>query len=275
MNEFSQPERPLIICGMGRSGTTLIKSLVLTAPGVIIYPEPQHECLAATFQLLEAVRKLYRGRGSGWRKIDDARAERNVSFILRHVLCGIEGNIAAAPRRIGFRYGFKQPNAEGYFQRWETLLGSIAPIYLYCYRDPIDVYDSYLSMPWGNVTPESFQERLEGSLSAVLEMLETVPGRTFLLPVHQISADRSFRTAAIGWLFRVLGLPMEERTEAFVREWPAVNSRSNISQPASVASDEKERRREVLAVELRQSQLLRQFLEVAGGHPISQTVMKS
>ena len=64
-------QSPIIVCGMGRTGTTLIKGVLNTADDLTVYSELKHGCLQATLALLDEVRELYRERSAGWRKIDD------------------------------------------------------------------------------------------------------------------------------------------------------------------------------------------------------------
>lgn len=255
----SDDHRPVIVCGMGRSGTTLIKGILNTAGNLTVYSELKHGCLQATLKLLDEVRDLYRERSAGWRKTDDERAERNVSFILRHTLCGISGVTDPGRCLAKPRFGFKQPNAELYFEKFEELLGSIAPWYLYCWREPIDVYESYLSMPWGDTKPDRFKEELEASFGAAVNLLGKVRDRAVLLPVHTLSADQEHRTRIFTEMFDRIGLDLSHRTEEFLAEWPPVNTRDKVSAPPSVAPDEKQRRLEILEGYLEGNQTIEKF----------------
>jgi len=249
---------------MGRSGTTLIKEVLNTASNLVVYSEPRHACLHATLSLLEEIRDLYRERSAGWRKIDDESAEQNVSYILRHTLCGISGVTAPGRCTSKQRFGFKQPNAELYFEKYEAVLGSIAPWYLYCWREPIDMYDSYLSMPWGNSKPRPFRKELRSSFDAALHILEKAPERTILVPVHRLSSDEGYRTRFFSGIFDSVGLEASARTEQFLSEWPPINTREKVSAPPSIDAAAKHRRLQSLKKTLEGDATFARFYEEAG-----------
>jgi len=226
--------RPPVICGMGRSGTTLIKALVMTGADVVIYPEPRHTCLGRALDLLEEVRELYGRRGPGWQAMGEGRVEQILAYILRQVLCGIAGNSDPVRCSSRLHWGVKQPNGERHFDRLEGVLGNMAPFYLYCCREPLGVYESYLVMEWGDLVPKAFLKKLKESLETVLRMLEVAPGRTVLLPVHLLSAEVGYRRQAVGQLFRTLGITPADRTEEFVESWPPANTRDQAPAPSRV-----------------------------------------
>lgn len=248
---------------MGRSGTTLIKEVLNTAINVVVYSEPRHACLQATLSLLEEVRYLYRERSAAWRKIDDERAEQNVSYILRHTLCGISGATDPEGRMVKPRFGFKQPNAELYFERYEAALGSLAPWYLYCWREPIDIYDSYLSMPWGNTKPRPFRKKLESSFDAALHILKKASERTVLVPVHRLSSDQEYRTRFFSEIFDRFGLEASARTEQFLSDWPPINTRDKVSAQPSIEAAVKRQRLRNFEKTLKGSTIVARFREVA------------
>ena len=161
------------------------------------------------------------------------------------------------------RFGFKQPNAELYFERFEAALGSIAPWYLYCWREPVDIYDSYLSMPWGNTKPRPFKIELESSFDAALHILEKEFERTVLVPVHRLSSDQEYRTRFIWEIFDRIGLEASVRTEQFLSEWPPINTRDQVSAQPSIEAAIKRRRLRNFEKNLKSSTIVARFREEA------------
>ncbi len=51
------PTRPIIACGMARSGTSLLGQFIKTSPDVVIFPEMNPANTPAIFELLSQVRR--------------------------------------------------------------------------------------------------------------------------------------------------------------------------------------------------------------------------
>ena len=230
---------------MPRTGTTLIGQLLKTAgtapdgstdsarEHVRIYPEMHPLSTPSLFGLFREIREML--LWPGWRDVDAATVDVRMLELLRAVWrCA---RPLAGPPDEGYeRFGLKQPNAELYAAEFRAALGSIEPLWLYCIRDPVAVYESNLRAmgQWGDEKPRDFADRFHRSLDAIA----TVPTehRT-ILDIDALSADQEVRKKSLDELLQFVDVPATARTAGFIERWPSVNRRTADSPPA-VEEDE-------------------------------------
>ncbi len=208
--------RPVIVGGMPRSGTTLLRRLLNTADELFLYPEMNPARLPSLFPFLDELRGfLGRKRLHVGPEVIDAR----ISHLLRTVLAtGLRrrDDLADHPR-----YGFKQPNAELHHEAFARALGTCRPRWVLTVRDPVAVYSSNLT--WsnhGDRSPEAFLEQQVRSAQAGLGI---DPADRFVVDIDTLTDDPDTRPARVAALFGFLDLPVGSVTEKFVLEWPSTN----------------------------------------------------
>lgn len=185
MTHESEPSgtkaRPLIVVGMGRSGTRMCANILANSLDVELQGELGGQSGAALLGWLEAVR-TERGEAAG-----DGYALAREAFRI------------AAPGRTYVRdtarwFGHKTPRHERHFRQYERLFGQPGreAVYVYCIRNPFDVWRSYRAMPWnGFATVDGFVDAWTRSARQYEAMCATVPGRvlTFNLDAMLAATD--------------------------------------------------------------------------------------
>lgn len=234
--EIPQPTRPIIVCGMARSGTSLVGQLIKASGNAVIFPEMSPHSTTAIFDLLPQVRATIRAQR--WRPFSDADIEARVVELLRRIWGA--GRDPELHDDVGQpRFGLKQPHAEELRARFVTTLAAFPPQWVYTVRDPVAIYDSTLRMSaGGDLSPGQFAERFENSLSQIEELVATGDGFTF--QADRAAGNPEYRLMRSRRLYEFLGLPFGAAAERFVDKWPQINtsSGSNVGQltPEEVAA---------------------------------------
>lgn len=244
--------RPLMICGMPRSGTTLIGQVMKTGDRdsdgsvsdtkehVRIYPELDPGKVAEQFALLGSLGKLL--TSTTWRNFTEELISERKLELLRAIWRSGRPD-RGAPDEGHERFGLKQPNGELFYRRYRKALGEYSPIYIYCVRTPDDVYRSNLNTmgKWGDIGPSGFRRKYKKSLSAVAKM---EPSDVAVVDIDRLTADEATRRKAIQALFTFCDVEYTDRTERFVTDWPAVNrgSREGIESMSGAEVDRRVQR---------------------------------
>lgn len=224
--------RPLIVCGMPRSGTTLIgqlmksgdtdldRSISYEKEHVRIYPELNPGRLVAQFDLIETIGDVLGAMAWRLEFDDDTIAARKLELLRAIWRTGRPAT--GAPDEGHERFGLKQPGGELFYTQHQQALGSVSPIFVYCLRSPGDVYRSNLETmgSWGDVSPRRFLHKYRKSLTAI-ERFE--PEDVFVFDVDLASTDLDTRRSLTRSLFAFCEVEYTHRTERFVTDWPAVN----------------------------------------------------
>jgi hypothetical protein len=213
------PTRPVVVCGMPRSGTSLAGQIVKKADGVVIFPEFSPAAVPAMFDTLAQTRDML--SSAPWHGFPAELVDARIVELLRRMwAAGRPAERAEDPEAPVF--GLKQPNAELYHERFAVELGRYRPRYVYTVRDPAAMYDSLLRMAaWGDLTPRAFRLRLELSFDAAAELAASGDG--FVLNVARATADVEYRERRCTELMAFLDLEPAARFANFLRAWPPVN----------------------------------------------------
>ncbi len=133
MAPVASPTRPIIVCGMARSGTSLLGEFIKTSPDVVIFPELDPASTPAIFELLRQV-----GRTLGfpsWRPFTECDVEARVVELLRNIWgSGRDWDVHDDTGQR--RFGLKQPNAEELHEDFAAVLGEFSPQWVYAIRKP-------------------------------------------------------------------------------------------------------------------------------------------
>ncbi|MCX7896009.1 MAG: sulfotransferase [Thermoanaerobaculum sp.] len=257
------PQPPLLVCGLPRSGTSLTRDLLNTTANILILDEFPKGRFASFFSLAREVAAADSGYET-WRKTNATRHLR-----LLDLLATTWAVVSREPLWRAFRQGkvqrvgMKTPLAELDYGEYEELLGELAPHLVYCWRPPLAVYESLLSLAWGSHhTPEGFTELLVRSLRSVLDLWAKAPQRVFVFQVAQTSSP-SLRKRHVARLLHFAGGKRTWKTVSFVRRWPAVNAREK-GPPSELPEVERKRRLDHLQVCLRESPELMELVRPLG-----------
>ena len=175
--------KPLIVFGMGRSGTRMCANILNNSQAVELQGEIGGPAGTKMMAWLEAIR-LQRG---------DADHER----MYRLARSAFRDSAASRPleRPEARWFGHKTPRHERHFRRYEVVFSDPAcpAHYVYCLRNPFHVWRSYRAMPWNKFKDvRAFLEAWNRSVHMYENMLQVAPGRvlTFNLDEMIRAADR-------------------------------------------------------------------------------------
>jgi hypothetical protein len=229
--------RLFVVCGLGRSGTTLVGALLNRSPLVEVCNEIPHLSLFPAFG--ELVRQ-YRGWAGAmqqnpyeaWRGLGPEVVERRAEDLFVAFARALKPEVPpgsarwdAAPKPEARVLCLKRPELELDADPYETLFGEGRPGYVYCIRDPVGIFASTLAVPWGaGQDPAAFALKLGRSVAAIARLAEAPPpGRVLVVNVDAAFRDTGVRESLVRRLLAFVGVPPCEAVERFVREWPPVN----------------------------------------------------
>lgn len=243
----------LIICGMPRSGTTLMGELMRQCPGVDVISEPPALSRFTAFselavQYLAWHDEIMGAESQRWRNIDEHTAQRRMDEQLISFCYAFRPNVpgqtmgefdGSRPRIEDVEtVCLKQPNAELDVLFHEQNFRTMRPKYLYCLRDPRKAYRSLLSMQWGaGTSPDAFLDVLARSLSH-LGRIPDAEDRVRVINVDHFASDREARLARLPDVLRHFGLTVGIDAMKFVAEWPAVNRTKDTWDTREVAESD-------------------------------------
>ncbi len=256
---------PVIVCGLPRSGTSLTRDLLNTSRNVLILDEFPSQRFSALFSLAEQLAQVDREQVEAWRNLSGERLARALELVATAWALASRKHLWQRFRAGRFdRIGMKTPLAELDYEVYERVLSGCAPFLVYCWRPPLDVYESLLSLSWGaHHTPESFLGTLEQSLGVILRLLRDHPGNIFVFDVARTRLSLQERKRVVASLFSVVGARKTWRTFRFLRRWPTVNPRGK-GPPSPLGFEEKQARLSALERLLERSEVLAHFSAVSG-----------
>ena len=212
--------RPIIICGMARSGTSLIGQLLKTSPDIVVFPELSPASTGAQFDLLSQIRSTIRAQP--WRPFTDEDIQARVVELLRRIWsAGRDPDLHDDTGQR--RFALKQPHAEDFANQYERVLGDARPQWVYALRDPIAIYDSTLRQAaWGDIEPDRFLDIFLRS-TATARTLKAA-GDLLIFDVSRGTQHGAYRAKRTEELFAFLGLAPTPAMRSFVSAWPEVNT---------------------------------------------------
>jgi hypothetical protein len=212
------PSKPVIVCGMARSGTTLLGAMVRTCGDIVLFPELSPHSTPALFDLLAQVRATLASQK--WRPFTETDLDARIVELLGNVWAA--GRDEDAGDLATTRFGLKQPHAEELHEEFSAVLGRFAPQWVYAVREPGAVYESTLRMAkWGDIDPHSWAQRCQRSFAAALHLRDRGDLIAFDIPRAADDAEYRFRRAFEVKDFLGFGKPRGLRP--FLKGWPAIN----------------------------------------------------
>lgn len=212
--------RPVVVCGMARSGTSLVGQLLKTSPDIVVFPELSPASTPAVFDLLTQVRHTIHAQS--WRPFSAEDIEARVIELLRRVWgAGRDPDMHDDTGQR--RFALKQPHAEDWAEHFHASLPTYPPQWVYTYRNPAAIYDSTLRQAgWGDISPDAFMETFLRSVSTARRLADR--GDLFAFDVERATTEKGHRLDQIDGLFSHLELTPTGRTTRFVENWPQVNT---------------------------------------------------
>ena len=198
------PDRagPLIVCGMGRSGTRMCANILSNSSEVELQGEIGGPAGSKMLGWLEAAHAQSPAD-------DPHRVYRLARVTFR------EGSAGRPQDRPDARwFGYKSPRHERYFQRYEVLFADPErrARYVYCLRNPFHVWRSYRAMPWNKFRDvREFLPAWLRSVQTYEAMIDAAPDRVSLFNLDAMvrSPDR------LEWLTPTLLAPLALSPDTF------------------------------------------------------------
>ena len=213
--------KPLIVFGMGRSGTRMCANILNNSRDVELQGEIGGAVGSKMMAWLVSVATQKQAPEPG-RMYGLARSAFRDSTPSRPMV---------RPRARWF--GHKTPRHERHFARYEAIFNDPArePHYVYCLRNPFHVWRSYRIMPWNKFkTVGAFLEAWTKSVKTYERMIEEAPGR-----VHLFNLDDMVRAPdLLGWVEPNLLAPLGLSPEGFRREIDKLENSNSASNKLGV-----------------------------------------
>ena len=203
---------PIIVCGPPRSGTTTTRRLLDAHPKISITSEFPLQELKPIEQLLKKLGKQIQGK--------NFRRRRGQIMQTIWWAASKEKPSLDAPM-----LGNKTPWSEMHARFYEWVFAADPPKWLYVLRDPRATFKSVLNMPWSTWDTDvgRLLDRYKKSLKAMEDLKTQRADSIFVFQIDKLD-DVEDRKSRCDELFAFLGLNPSPATQAFVEEWPSVNS---------------------------------------------------
>lgn len=185
-------ERPIIVCGPARSGTTAIQGMLSVHPEISIRREVPLQSLPSLRPLLAEIAEHQREQWS---------AERAAEVVRALWLAAARPSPGDPDTR---RWGMKTPWGELDADFWDPL---VDPVYVYALRRGDRVFLSHVRLGWHEGSAENLLELYKSSLRA-FERLRS-EGRAHLVQLD-LAEDGADRRRIAKEVFAFLGEPVDE-----------------------------------------------------------------
>lgn len=196
--------KPLIVCGMGRSGTRMCANILLNSGAVELQGEIGGPVGTKMVAWLEAVRTQRKANGQ--------------QCVYRLARAAFRDSSPGRPldRPDARWFGHKTPRHERHFERYERIFDEPGrgARYIYCLRNPFHVWRSYRAMPWNKFkSANGFLTAWIKSVRTYEAMRERAPERVLLFNLDEMirAPDR------LEWLRPAILDPLEISPDTFRR----------------------------------------------------------
>lgn len=163
--------RPLIVCGFGRSGTRMCANILANSNDVELQGEIPPALADQTFSFLINTKR------------DRARPDPDRDHMLARVVFREMAGKRSVTRNKALWFGHKTPHHERYFDSYERIFDQpdLRARYVYCVRNPFDVWRSHRNMPWAGFRDAgSFAKAWVRSVERYRVMRAAAPDRVML-----------------------------------------------------------------------------------------------
>ena len=196
--------RPIVVCGAARSGTTAVRAMLNEHAEISIGREVPLERLRSLRPLLGEIAEYHRPKEwTTQRQADVVKA-----------LWGAASRPTSA-KPGARRWGMKTPWSEFDADLWDPL---VAPQYVYVLRRGDRVFQSHIKLGWSIArSPERLLRRYKESLRVGEEM--RARGSAHVVQLDQADEPES-RQRLVRDLFTFLGEDVDGGVARFAQEWP-------------------------------------------------------
>lgn len=199
--------KPLIVMGMGRSGTRYFADIISSHNEVVLCGEIPHSAMSSFFKLLEILDEEHGREKARLRKWNEKKA----NFIFEAFSSMAMGH--ASPFESCKHVGHKTPRSERFFDLYEKHFASsgLKPNYFYCIRSPFDVWVSFKNMPWNTYeSVESFVSDYVSSYKRYVRAKRRAEGRVYMLNLEAYKESENLQSFLKENVFDNLGLTLED-----------------------------------------------------------------
>lgn len=175
---------PIVICGMGRSGTRNVADNIARHPKAQIYGEIPP-------QMMDSFLDFYRTVNNSYKKSQFANAwEARKEEFFFDCLNNISKEKIETKKHSRQFVGYKSPKHERFYKKIESCFSSekVKPYYIYCVRDAFSCWKSYKSMEWNKLNVESFVDEYVESLRFYFSMLRELEDRVITFNLNEYKA---------------------------------------------------------------------------------------
>jgi len=196
-------DRPIVVCGPARSGTTAVAIMLSEHAEISIGREVPLERLPSLAPLL--------GETAAYHRPHEWTARRRAE-VVRALWFAVGRPPRQAPAR---RWGMKTPWSEFDRSLWD---GLVEPQYVYVLRRGDRVFRSHVKLGWGSArSPERLIARYKESVKVGEEMQRS--GAAHIVQLD-LAEDRDSRWKLAEGLFSYLGEEIDAGVSRFVTDWP-------------------------------------------------------
>lgn len=207
---------PLIVCGFVRSGTRMVADILNKEGRCCLQGEIPHAVAVPMLRYMKTLSKYYR---RGAKKAESFLVKQHEPFE-RIFESATQSRVIRKKNAVYF--GHKTPKHERYFRDYEASFSYLNARYIYCQRNPLNVWRSLNNMSWNpynNV--QAFVEDWKNSQAQYRDMKSVGQDR-----VYMFDLDRFIESGAdvISEIFQFLELEIDPEKAAALASLPNTNS---------------------------------------------------
>lgn len=218
-------QKPIIVCGVARSGTTFVRDLLKAHDKIVMSDEFFVQKMPHLKTFLEECEGAFPKRRGSW---SDRKSEMMRAMWFLYSNNGVGRSFLEAPR-----FGNKTPGAEHYFEFYDWAFEADDPLYIYVLRRGDDLFLSRLNVLWGKVPSVKTQLRkYKDSIRAMEEFQATHPERLHVVQLDRLGSSIEDRRAFTESLFAFAGETLDAGVMQIVETWPKPNKTTRTERPA-------------------------------------------
>lgn len=207
-------KKPIIVCGVARSGTTFVRDLLHSHPDIAIADEFFLYRIPSLIPLFEELRAL------AGRRLSQEEWQARKAGMMRTLWFSVSQEARLQKQSAVRRIGCKTPGAEHFIDFYDDVFSLTAPLYVYVIREGYKVFVSRKNMEWGKVpTVQSQLKRYLQSIAAIEAFRHAAPERVHIIQLDALGNRYDERKVAVDALFRFVGESPSPEVEAFVHRW--------------------------------------------------------
>jgi hypothetical protein len=211
--------RPIIVCGVARSGTTFVQDLLDAHPEIGVSDE-------FFLYRMPAVQALF---GELAATVAERVGPENWPQRKAQLMRALWFQASRQPRLekglTSRRFANKTPGAEHYLDFYDDVFSGAPPLWIYMLREGRQVFVSRKNMRWGKIpTIRQQVRRYLDSLALIEAYRQRNPERVLVFQLDRIEATPAARRAAVDRLFAYVQEQVVDEVADFVERWRPVQT---------------------------------------------------